>query len=135
MNMKLFFNHLMRRRRMIWIVTLLLMIGFTGAAGVILWSVRMKVTYRAEIRQQEDEGRDGSLTAIIPAADYQLIIEGEQVIITLAEGTKLEGSIASVTTETNKIKLEITALKYSEETAEALITLRAQRLIAAFLQR
>ena len=135
MNMKLFFNHLMRRRRMIWIVTLLLMIGFTGAAGVILWSVRMKVTYRTEIRPQAHEGRNGSLTAIIPAADYQLIIEGEPVIITLAEGTQLEGSIASVTTGTDEIKLEITAPNYPEEAANALITLRAKRLISAFLHR
>ncbi len=124
----------MRRRLLIWIVTLLLIAGFAGAAGVILWSVRMKVTYRTEIAPQAGEEHNGSLTAIIPAADFQLIRVGEPVMIALAEGTKLEGIIASVTTGTNEIKLEITVGEAPAERSEAVVTLRAKRLIAAFLR-
>jgi len=134
MNMKLFFNHMMRRRLLIWIITLLLIAGFAGAAGVILWSVRMVVAYRAEIEPQESEEQQGSWTALIPATDFQLIREGEPVTITLSDGTKSEGIIASVTTGTKDIKLEITGVEDQAESAEAVVTLRAKRLIAAFLR-
>jgi hypothetical protein len=129
-----FFNHLMRRRVLIWVVTLILIAGFTGATGAILWSVRMNVTYRAEIRPQAREGWDGSITAIIPATAFQVIQKGEAVMIIPDDGEKEEGVIRSVATGAEEVKLKINANYQPEEETEALITLRAERLISAFLR-
>ena len=133
-NITRFLNHLMRRRLLIWIVTLILIAGFTGAAGAILWSVRMNVTYRSEIRPMAREGWDGSIIAIIPTAAFQSIQKGDQVIIVPEEGKKVGGIIRSVTTGPEEIKLKINANYQPEGETEALITLRAERLIAAFLR-
>ena len=133
-NISRFLNHLMRRRLMIWIVTLLLIAGFAGASGAILWSVRMNVTYRAEIIPQVREGWDGSITAIIPAAAFQSIQKGEAVIIISDGGEKEEGVIHSVITGPEEVKFKITGNYQPGERNEALITLRAERLISAFIR-
>ncbi|MEA1926950.1 MAG: hypothetical protein U9N73_01995 [Candidatus Auribacterota bacterium] len=135
MNTKIshFFKHLMRRRVLIWMVTLLLILGFAGAGGAILWSVRMNVTYRVEIKPPKREGWDGSITAIIPASDFQLIRRGDEVTI-VPEGKKeRRGVIRSVITEPERIKLKITGHGLPSEKFEADITLRAERLLAAFI--
>ena len=129
-----FFNHLMRRRVLIWVVTLLLIVGFTGTAGAILWSARMNVTYRTEIRPQAREGWDGSITAIIPTAAFQSIRKGDEVIIVPDGGEKEEGVIRSVTTGPEEVKLKITSNYQPKEKTEGYITLRAERLISAFLR-
>ena len=129
-----FFNHLMRRRLLIWIVTLILIVGFTVATGAILWSVRMNLTYRAEIRPQAREGWDGSIMAIIPATAFQSIQKGDKVIIVPEGEKKEEGVIRSVVTGPDEVKLKITGNYQPKEKTEALITLRAERLIAAFLR-
>jgi hypothetical protein len=129
-----FFNHLMRRRVLIWVVTLILIAGFTGATGAILWSVRMNVTYRAEIRPQMREGWDGSITAIIPADAFQSIQKEDEVIIVPEGGKEWKGVISSVITEPERVKLKINGPGLPSEKCEADITLRAERLIAAFLR-
>lgn len=130
-----FFNHLMRRRGRIWTLTILLISGFATAGGAILWTVRMNVTYPAEVMPPGDKGWDGWLAAVIPATRFQSIRQGEPVIITLTGGNKLNGTIHSVTTGMERTKLKITLPNQPEETIEALITLRAERLISAFLHR
>lgn len=129
-----FFNHLMRRRLLIWVVTIFMIAGFTGAVGAILWSVRMNVTYRAEIRPRALEGWDGSITAIIPATPFQSIQKGDEVIIVPDGGRKVAGVIRSVIAGPEEVKLEITGNYHPEERTEALITLRVERLISAFLR-
>ena len=133
-NIKRFFNHLMRRRLLIWIVTLFLIAAFAGACGAILWSVRMNVTYRAEIRPPAREGWDGSITAIIPATSFQSIQKGESVIIIPDGGEKAEGVIRSVTTGAEGVKMKITGKYQPGEATKALITLRSERLISAFIR-
>jgi len=133
-NITQFFNHLMRRRVLIWVVTLILIAGFSGAGGAILWSVRMNVTYLAEIRAPAREGWNGSITAIIPSTCFQSIQKGEAVIIIPTGGREEAGVIRSVITGPDRVKLKITGNYHPEERTEALITIRAERLIAAFLR-
>jgi len=133
-NITQFLNHLMRRRVLIWVITLILIAGFSGAGGAILWSVRMNVTYRAEIRAPAREGCDGSITAIIPSTCFQSIQKGEAVIIIPTGGREEAGVIRSVITGPDRVKLKITGNYQPEERTEALITIRAERLIAAFLR-
>ena len=129
-----FLNHLMRRRLLIWVVTLLLIIGFAGTGSVILWSVRMNITYRAELIPETREGWDGSITAIIPAARFQSIQKGETVIVIPDGGGEIKGLIRSIFTGPEQVKLKISGNYQPEEKIQANITLRAERLIAAFLK-
>ena len=129
-----FFNHLMRRRVLIWTLTVLLILAFTTAAGAILWTVRMDATYQGEVMPLGDEVGTGLLTIVIPANRFQSIPEGEPVLVTFPGGGRLNGIVYSVITGPEKTKLKITIPEEPKETANASITLRSQRLIAAFLR-
>ena len=129
-----FFNHLMRRRVLIWTLTVLLILAFTTAAGAILWTVRMDATYQGEVMPLGDEVGTDLLTIVIPANRFQSIPEEEPVVVTFSGGSRLNGTVYSVITGPEKTKLKITIPEEPKETANASITLRSQRLIAAFLR-
>lgn len=130
-----FFNHLMRRRFLIWAVTLLLISGFAASLGAILWTVRMNVSCPAEIRPGGSDRRERTVTVTIPATAFQSIRPGEPVTITPDGRSELKGTVRSVITGPERIELTIAVRGLPEETTEGVITIRAERLISAFLHR
>lgn len=130
-----FFNHLMRRRFLIWAVTLLLISGLAASLGALLWTARMNVSYPAEISPGGGDRRERTVTVTIPATAFQSIRKGAPATITTDGGSRLKGIVSSVITGREETKLTIAVSGMPEETTEGVITLRAERLISAFLHR
>ena len=127
--MKKPFRHLKRRRVLIWILTLVLIAGFGTAIGGIFWSVRMKTAYRAELAP---DGK-GSFRATVPRLPLQVFRPGEPAALKLSTGEELPGILRAFSPGPGRVELRLEFPGLPAERAEGDLTIRSQRLLAAFL--
>ncbi len=123
------FRHLRRSSLPIWIITLLLIVSLGGVIGGIFYSVRMEVTYRSRLVP----GEAGIVRCAVNRLPLQVFRPGEPVSIELAGGRDLAGVLRSAAAGPEQVELELEVAGAPDYPAEAAITLRSQRLLAAFL--
>jgi len=127
--MKQPFRHLRRRRVLIWALALFLIAGFGSAIGGIFWSVRMKTGYRAEV---SPDGK-GSFRATVPRIALQDFRPGEAATLTLPTGEEYPGTLRTFSPGPERIELRLDFPDLPPEPAAGEVTIRSQRLLAAFI--
>ncbi len=127
--MKKPFRHLKRRRVLIWVLALVLIAGFGTAIGGIFWSVRMKADYRAGLAP---DGK-GSFRATVSRLQLQVFRPGEPAVLKLSTGEELSGVLRAFTPGPEQVELRLEFPGLPTEPAEGQVTIRSQRLLAAFL--
>ena len=127
--MKRPFRHLKRRRILIWMLALVLIAGFGTAIGGIFWTVRMKADYRAEL---VPDGR-GNFRTTVPRLPLQVFRPGEPAVLKLSTGEELSGGLRAFSPGPERVELRLEFPDLPPEPAEGKITIRSQRLLAAFL--
>ncbi len=127
--MKQPFRHLRRRRILVWALSLILIAALGGAIGGIFWSVRMKTAYRTELVPVEER----IFLASVPLLPLQVFREGDPVSFRRPDGEESIGTLlkAYAGTESMELRLELPGLP--EEKVSGEVTLRSQRLLAAFI--
>ncbi len=127
--MKKPFRHLKRRRFLIWFLTLLLIAGLGAMIGGVFWSVRMKVTYRAELVSEGAE----IFQATVPSLSLQVFPIGEPVTLKLLTGGESFGILRAVSPGPERTELSIAFADLTDQFVAGEITIRSQRLLAAFV--
>ena len=127
------FNYLLRKRLLLWTMTLLLILVFLGILGSICWYVRMKATYPVTVEYLPAGGRRHLLVRI-PRRSFQVIEAGDRAELELKPDLRLTGKVEKVILEgsTLQLTLLIPVLPAGERPASGVITLRSRRLLAAF---
>jgi hypothetical protein len=123
------FRHLRRRRILIWALALLLIAGFGAAIGGIFWSIRMKTAYRADLTPA---GEANFLTSV-SRLPLQVFRPGEPVALKLAAGEERSGILRAVSPGPERVELSLEFPDLPDQAASGEITIRSQRLLAAFL--
>ncbi len=123
------FRHLKRRRLLIWALALLLIAAFGSAIGGIFWSVRMKTDYRAELVP----AGEGIFSTSVPRLPFQIFRAGEPASLRLSDGVEVIGTLRAAYTGTESMELRLEFSVLPPEPAAGELTIRSQRLLAAFL--
>lgn len=123
------FRHLKRRRLLIWALTLLLIAVFGSAIGGIFWSARMKTAYRADLVP----AGEGIFSSFVPRLPLQTFRPGEPVGLKLSTGEELTGTIRSFSPGPERVELRLEFPGLDRIPAAGEITIRSQRLLAAFI--
>jgi hypothetical protein len=127
--MKRPFRHLKRRRVLIWVLALVLIAGFGTAIGGIFWSVRMKTEYRADITPAGEE----IFLAPVSRLPLQAFRTGDPAVLKLSTGEELPGVLRAFSPGPERVELRLEFPGLPAAPAEGEITIRSQRLFAAFL--
>jgi len=136
-------NRLMGKRLLVWVLTLALIFFFLALFVTVFWNVRMKITYRAEMRVEEISPRCRILVTI-PRQSLQLIREGDRAELVPEGMGMMSGQVEKV--ERTDGSFRLTVLSASAEKGKSYrfkkngaltgeITLRAVRLLSAFSRR
>lgn len=127
--MKKPFRHLKRHRFLIWVLALLLIAGLGAAIGGLFWSVRMKAAYPVELVPKGA----GVFQARVSSLPLQVFRIGEPVALKLSTGGEFFGILRAVSPGPERIELSFTFTGLPDQDAAGEITIRSQRLLAAFL--
>ncbi len=127
--MKQPFRHLRRRRILIWALALLLIAAFGSAIGGIFWSVRMKTDYRAELAPEGE----GFFRAEVSRLPLQVFRIGEPAALTLPTGEEYPGTLRAFSPAPERIELRLEFPGLPPEPVAGEVTIRSQRLLAAFI--
>ncbi len=123
------FRHLKRRRLLVWLVALVLIAGFGTAIGGIFWLVRMKTTYSTTLTPVGE----GIFLAPVTSRPLQVFRTGDPAGWKMSNGEELSGVLRGVASEKERIELRLEFPGLPDRPASGEITIRSQRLLAAFL--
>ncbi len=122
-------RHLKRRRVLIWVLALVLIAGFGTAIGGIFWSVRMKTEYPANLTP----AGEGIFLAPVSRLPLQVFRTGDPAVLKLSTGEELPGVLRAFSPGPDRVELRLEFPGLPDEPAAGEITIRSQRLFAAFL--
>jgi len=128
------FNYLLRKRLLLWTVTLLVILFFLGILGSICWFVRMKASSPVRVEYVSTGGR-ADLLVRVPRRSSQLIKVGDRAELEARPDLCLTGRVVKAAPDglTLQLTLRFPGLPASgDRPGSGELTLRSRRLLAAF---